>query len=95
MKIESGRTIKSRIIDPSLSVAYSECSGIDRGITSKPGTFQGKPCIAETRIPVAIVLRYLATNEDPIEDLGITQEDIDACLSFAARVCDYPIVALD
>jgi uncharacterized protein (DUF433 family) len=57
-------------------------------ISSKPDVLGGKPCIKGTRIPVALVLRYLALNDDPTEDLDITQEDVIDCLQFATTVCD-------
>ena len=79
-------------VDTLLSTVYSECTQSQPKVTAKPTTFAGKPCIAETRIPIALVLRYLILKADPIEDLGITQEDIDPCLPFAALVCDYPLI---
>ena len=75
-----------------LSAAYSESLDSPSTITCSPATFGGKPCVRGTRIPVALVLRYLALNEDPVEDLGITRKDVEDCLSFAARVCDFPMV---
>ena len=48
----------------------------------------GKPCIRNTRITVYDVLSWLAagmTNTDIIEDFPeLTQEDIQACLAYAA-----------
>jgi uncharacterized protein (DUF433 family) len=90
--IKAQRKVEAERIDTHMSVVYSECSELQPAITSKLTTFGGKPCIAETRIPVALVLRYLVTGEDPIEDFGITQKDVEACLSFAAMVCDYSSV---
>jgi uncharacterized protein (DUF433 family) len=60
-------------------------------ISSNPDALGGKPCIKGTRIPVALVLRYLAVNDDPTKDLDITQEDVRDCLQFAATVCDQPV----
>jgi uncharacterized protein (DUF433 family) len=60
-------------------------------ISLNPDVLGGKPCIKGTRIPVALVLRYLAVDDDPTEDLDITQKDVRDCLQFAAAVCDQPV----
>jgi len=67
-------------------------------LTMEPGKRSGKPCIRGMRITVYDVLSYLAggmTHEEILEDFPeLTEEDIRACLSFAAdaerqtmRVC--------
>jgi uncharacterized protein (DUF433 family) len=57
-------------------------------ITIEAGKRGGKPCIRGLRITVYDVLDYLAsgmTTEEVIADLpDLTQEDIRACLAFAA-----------
>jgi uncharacterized protein (DUF433 family) len=57
-------------------------------ITIEPGKRGGKPCIRGIRITVYDVLDYLAsgmTHEEILEDFPyLTQEDILACLSYAA-----------
>lgn len=57
-------------------------------ITVEPGKCGGKPCIRGMRITVYDVLSYLAsgmTYEEILEDFPyLTQEDILACLSYAA-----------
>lgn len=57
-------------------------------ITIEPGKRGGKPCIRGMRITVYDVLSYLAsgmTYEEVLEDFPyLTQEDILACLSYAA-----------
>ncbi len=57
-------------------------------ITIDPGKRGGKPCIREMRITVYDVLSYLAsgmTYEEILDDFPyLTQEDILACLSYAA-----------
>ncbi len=57
-------------------------------ITIEPGKRGGKPCIRGMRITVYDVLSYLAsgmTYEEILDDFPyLTQEDILACLSFAA-----------
>jgi uncharacterized protein (DUF433 family) len=58
-------------------------------ITIEPGKRGGKPCIRGMRITVYDVLDYLAsgmTQQEILEDFPyLTQEDILACLSFAAQ----------
>jgi len=58
-------------------------------ITIEPGKRGGKPCIRGMRITVYDVLEYLASGmsqQDVLKDfLYLTQEDILACLSFAAQ----------
>ncbi|MEH2325375.1 MAG: DUF433 domain-containing protein [Nostoc sp.] len=57
-------------------------------ITIEPGKRGGKPCIRGMRITVYDVLSYLAsgmTYEEMLDDFPyLTQEDILACLSYAA-----------
>jgi uncharacterized protein (DUF433 family) len=57
-------------------------------ITIEPGKRGGKPCIRGLRITVYDVLDYLAsgmTQEEILDDFpDLTQEDIKACLAFAA-----------
>jgi uncharacterized protein (DUF433 family) len=58
-------------------------------ITIEPGKRGGKPCIRGMRITVYDILDYLAsgmTQQEILEDFPyLTQEDILACLSFAAQ----------
>jgi len=58
-------------------------------ITIEPGKRGGKPCIRGMRITVADVLGWLAsgmTHQEIIEDFPeLTEEDILACLQFAAQ----------
>ena len=57
-------------------------------ITIEPGKRGGKPCIPGLRITVSEVLEYLAsgmTEDEILRDFpDLTQEDIRACLAFAA-----------
>lgn len=57
-------------------------------ISVNPGVRSGKPCVKSTRITVYDVLEYLAggMSEDQIltDFPDLTQEDIRACLAFAA-----------
>lgn len=57
-------------------------------ITIEPGKRSGKPCIRGMRITVSDVLEYLASGMSIQDILGdfpeLTEDDIRACLSFAA-----------
>ena len=57
-------------------------------ITIEPGKRSGKPCIRGLRITVYDVLDYLASgmsHEEILSDFPyLTEEDIRACLAFAA-----------
>jgi uncharacterized protein (DUF433 family) len=57
-------------------------------ITIEPGKRGGKPCIRGMRITVYDVLSYLAAGMSPQEVLAdfpyLTEDDIRACLSYAA-----------
>ncbi len=59
-------------------------------ITIEPGKRGGKPCIRGMRITVYDVLEYLAsgmTYQEILDDFPyLTQQDILACLSFAAKI---------
>lgn len=58
-------------------------------ITIEPGKRSGKPCIRGLRITVSDVLEYLAagmtTSEILDEFPDLTEQDIRACLAFAAE----------
>jgi uncharacterized protein (DUF433 family) len=61
-------------------------------IVSIPGVVGGKPVVKGTRIPVELVLKYLAAEPD-IEVLleafpHLTREDVQACLAFAQEVIE-------
>lgn len=57
-------------------------------ITIEPDKRSGKPCIRGTRMTVTDVLEYLAggmTHKELLEEFpDLTEEDIRACLAFAA-----------
>jgi uncharacterized protein (DUF433 family) len=61
-------------------------------IVSDPKICSGKPCIKGTRIPVHIILDLLAAGESfkGIKKAypNITDEDIKACLNYAAILAD-------
>lgn len=61
-------------------------------ITIDPNICHGKPCIRGMRYPVALILELLAagmTTDEILEDYPrLTDEDIQACLEYAARLMD-------
>jgi uncharacterized protein (DUF433 family) len=70
-------------------------------ITLNPKVMAGKPVIKGTRLTVEYILNLLAHGATSAEILaeydGLTQEDIQACLLFAARALEnttfMPLVA--
>jgi uncharacterized protein (DUF433 family) len=57
-------------------------------IVVDPTVVHGQPVVRGTRVPVAIVVGSLAggmTYEEVATEYGLTQEDILACLNYAAR----------
>ena len=63
-------------------------------ITVDPEICQGKPTIRGTRLPVHIILGYLAagdTAEDILQGYSwLEKEDISACLEFAKTLLEQP-----
>ncbi len=66
-------------------------------IISTPDVLRGKPRIKGTRIPVSLVLGYLAagnTIEKIIEEFpDLTREQIAACLDYARELSEFEIAA--
>jgi uncharacterized protein (DUF433 family) len=66
-------------------------------ITVNPDQCGGRPCVRGLRIRVTDVLDLLASGLSPqqvLEELpDLEVEDISACLRFASRRLDHPIVA--
>lgn len=66
-------------------------------ITVDPEQCGGRPCIRGMRIRVSDVLDLLAnglTPEQILEELpDLELEDVRACLRFASRRLDHPVVA--
>ncbi len=65
-------------------------------ITFNPNQCGGRPCIRGMRIRVKDVLDLLAANVSRIEILEdfpyLEEEDIQACLQYAAREADHPVL---
>ena len=66
-------------------------------IVSTPDVLRGKPRIKGTRIPVGLILGYLASNntvEQIVDEFpDITKEQIAACLDYARDLSDFETVA--
>jgi uncharacterized protein (DUF433 family) len=60
-------------------------------ISIDPAVQHGKPVIRGTRVPVARILGSLAggmTQEQVVDDYGVTSDDIAAALEFATELVD-------
>ena len=66
-------------------------------IDSSPEVLKGKPRVRGTRIPVSLILGYLASGasaEEIIEEYpDLTAEDISACLIYARALSDFEVAA--
>lgn len=64
-------------------------------VVSSPNVLRGKPRIKGTRIPVSLVLRYLAVGKSAhqvIEELpGLTEEQVAACLDYARDLAEFAV----
>jgi len=64
-------------------------------IVSTPDVLRGKPRIKGTRIPVSLILGYLAagkTYDEIIEEFqDINKEQIAACLDYARELSEFEI----
>jgi len=70
---------------------------LEERITVDPEQCGGRPCIRGMRIRVTDVLDLLASGLTPEQVLAelpdLEPEDIYACLRFASRRLDHPVVA--
>ncbi|MEG3976701.1 DUF433 domain-containing protein [Microcoleus sp. herbarium8] len=66
-------------------------------IVSTPDVLRGKPRIKGTRIPVSLILGYLASNntvEQIIDEFpDLAKEQIAACLDYARDLSNFETVA--
>ena len=66
-------------------------------IESSPEVIKGKPRVKGTRIPVSLILGYLASGTSPDEIIeefpDLTAEDISACLVYARDLSDFDVTA--
>ena len=74
----------------------NERAGWRQYIVSTPEVIRGKPRIDGTRIPVALILGYLAagsTHDEIIKEFpDLQREHITACLDYARELADYQVV---
>ena len=72
-----------------MHVKWQDC------IESTPAVLRGKPRIKGTRIPVSLVLGYLAegnSQEDIIAELpDLTAQQIAACLDYARELAAFEV----
>ena len=65
-------------------------------IVSTPDVLRGKPRVKGTRIPVSLVLGYLAagksTREIKEEFPDLTEEQVAACLDYARDLTEFEVV---
>ena len=62
-------------------------------ILSDPQILRGKPCIKGTRIPVALILGYLAAGRDAAaiqrELPDLTEANVSACLDYTRELAEF------
>ena len=70
-------------------------SGWREHIVSTPDVLRGKPRIKGTRIPVSLILGYLAAGKSVQEIIGefpdLAKEHIAACLDYARDLSEYEL----
>lgn len=66
-------------------------------IISTPDVLKGKPRIRKTRIPVSLILGYLAAGATAPEIFAefpdLTEEHIAACLDYARDLAEFEVAA--
>ena len=66
-------------------------------IVSTPDVLRGKPRVQNTRIPVSLILGYLAegasTDEVLKEYPDLTPKDVTACLRYARDLSEFEVAA--
>lgn len=79
--------------DPRMAMEKSQ---LLKRITIEPDKCGGRPCIRGTRMRVADVLQLLSSGADYSEILrdypSLEQEDILACLEYAAKQTDHSVL---
>lgn len=69
---------------------------LDERITVDAEQCGGRPCVRHMRIRVSDVLDLLANGLSPQDILkelpDLTQDDIQACLRYASRRLDHPVI---
>ena len=66
-------------------------------IVSTPDVLKGKPRINGTRIPVSLILGYLAAGSSPKDIItefpDLSEDHIFACLDYARDLAQYEVAA--
>jgi len=66
-------------------------------IVSTPDVLHGKPRIKNTRIPVSLILGYLAAGKTEMEIIeefpDLTKDQIAACLVYARELSEFEVAA--
>jgi len=66
-------------------------------IVSTPDVLHGKPRLKDTRIPVSLILGYLAagqTTQQIMDELpDVRPEQISACLDYARDLAEFQVAA--
>lgn len=65
-------------------------------ITADLNVCHGKPCIKGTRVMVSVILDNLASGEsaeDIARDYNLTQDDIQAAISYAAELAKDRVIS--
>jgi uncharacterized protein (DUF433 family) len=66
-------------------------------IVSTPDALRGKPRIKGTRIPVSLILGYLAAGNTVEQIIGefpdLAKEQIAACLDYARQLSEFEVAA--
>ena len=73
---------------------WSQCPAVE----SVPGRVSGAWVLRDTRMPVSVIfenLEYGSSLEEIIENYGVTREQIQAVLDFAAKSAAPPSVSLN
>lgn len=66
-------------------------------IASDPQILRGKPCLIGTRIPVSLILGYLAAgytaHQIKEEFSDVSEDQIKACLEYARDLAEFEVAA--
>lgn len=68
-------------------------------ISINPRVCHGQPCVKGTRVPVWLIVQYVA-NGDRVEDIldaypSLTREDVGACLEYAAMLARERVLSIE
>ena len=88
---------RRRALVPDFTLGYFDAvSRIAERITVDSEQCGGRPCVREMRIGVSDVLDLFAAGPSPeqiLEELpGLEDADLEACLKFASRWLDHPVL---